>query len=498
MHPTLYQLSARLWLGELGERLGRPATFDDVEDEELDQFALRGFDFLWVTGVWQTGPYGRRISAERPDCVRAFREELPDCTEADVCGSPFAVTAYSVHADFGGNTALAGLRDRLRRRGLRLMLDYVPNHTAVDHPWVASHPEYYIEGSEDDVRREPQNYVHLTGPKGGRILAHGRDPYFDGWTDTVQLNYRHSGLREAMIGELTRIAAMCDGVRCDMAMLLLPNVFQRTWGERSLPRDGSKPNDLPFWPEAIARTRQTHGDFTFLSEVYWDLEATLQAQGFDFTYDKSLYDRLRSGSVEAILEHLAADAEFQRRSARFLENHDEPRAAAVFANEMHRAAAVVAYGLPGLRFFHDGQLDGRRTHASVHLARRVRETSDPVLRDFYGRLLPCLNRSEFRRGAWRLLERRAAWSDNFTFRNFIAYEWRADDGRRSWVVVNYGPTQGQCYVDFADPGLRGRTYMLRDQLSRAWYERDGNELADRGLYLDLPAWGYHLFDVTAT
>ena len=120
------------------------------------------------------------------------------------------------------------------------MLDFVPNHTALDHAWVRSHPDFYIRGDEASLNREPQNYYRLTRGEGAAlILAHGRDPYFPGWPDTLQLNYRHPGLRKAMIEVLLEIASRCDGVRCDMAMLLLPDVFQRTWGNGSLPPGGA-------------------------------------------------------------------------------------------------------------------------------------------------------------------------------------------------------------------------------------------------------------------
>lgn len=493
MFPTLYQVSARLLLGELGERLGRAATLADVDDEQLDLWQARGFDWIYLLGVWQTGPAGRRVSQTLPEWQSGYLERLPDFKPEDVCGSPFAVQAYTVHEDFGGPAALTQLRDRLQRRGLKLMLDFVPNHTALDHAWVGAHPEYYISGTEADLVGDPRNFVRPA--TSGPVFAYGRDPYFPGWADTLQLNYRSGEVREAMIGELLKIAPQCDGLRCDMAMLLLPNVFRRTWGDRAIPRDGSAPVDTPFWPEAIERVRAAAPGFTFMAECYWETEATLQLQGFDYTYDKLLYDRLRAGETEQAREHLSAEYAFQCRSARFLENHDEPRAAAVFDQERHEAAAVAAFTVPGLRFFHDGQLDGRRYAPSIHLSRRVKEEADPILRDFYNALLRTLNRAQFENGTWRLLDRREAWADNPTWKHFLTYEWR-DGDRRTWVVVNYGPTYGQCYMLPADDTLRGRMLLLRDQLSRAWYERDGNDLCNRGLYLDMPAWGYHVFDVT--
>src|SRR5262249_7309093 len=152
-----------------------------------------------------------------------------------IAGSGFAITGYTVHANLGGDAALARLRERLTKRGLRLMLDFVPNHMGLGHPWVEVHPDYFVTGNELDLARAPQNYTSGKHKAGDLLLAHGRDPYFPGWPDTLQLNYANPATEEAMIGELLRIAGQCDGVRCDMAMLLLPEVFERTWGQRPLP-----------------------------------------------------------------------------------------------------------------------------------------------------------------------------------------------------------------------------------------------------------------------
>ena len=239
----------------------------------------------------------------------------------------------------GDDAPLARLRERLRQRGLRLMLDFVPNHAAPDHPWVTTHPEYYVRENG--------------------AIACGRDPYFPAWPDVRQLDYSNPAACEAMTGELLRIASQCDGVRCDMAMLVLSEVFGRTWGRRA----------QPFWAGAIARVRERVPGFLFMAEVYWDLEWTMQREGFDYAYDKRLYDRLREGAAAPVRDHLRAGLDYQDRLARFLENHDEPRAAAVFDPPVHEAAAVIAYLTPGLRFFHDGQMEGRRVRLSPHLVR---------------------------------------------------------------------------------------------------------------------------------
>ncbi len=496
-YPSLYQLPTRIWLGDLSHQLGRHVTFGDVPDEELDRLVAPGFDWIWLLGVWQTGPVSRQVSVTNPDWWPGYREALPGCTEADVCGSPFAVRSYTIHADFGSDDSLVALRQRLRARGVGLLLDFVPNHTALAHRWVSEWPEFYIQGDTQDLAREPHNYRLATTRRGPLVIAHGRDPYFPAWPDTFQLNYRHPVLREAMIEELTHIAGLCDGVRCDMAMLLLPHVIASTWGERARPRDGTPPADAPFWPEAIGRVRRHHPDFLFLAEVYWDLEWVLQQQGFDYTYDKRHYDRLRARDAAAVRGHLRATPEYQQRSARFLENHDEPRAAAVFPPDVHKAAAVLAFLVPGLRFFQEGQFDGRRIKANLHLCRRADEPPDNDLREFYQRLLACVRRPEVCDGTWRLLECRPAWEGNATWQRFIAFAWENGAGRRLLAAVNYGPAQAQCYVRLAWSGLHGRPHLLRDLLGPAAYRRDGDDLAGRGLYLDLPAWGHHAFEVVA-
>jgi glycosidase len=480
-YPSLFQVNTRVRLSELGAALGRRATFDDIPDAELDALARDGFDLVWFLGVWQTGEAARRVSASNPEWLAEFRRTLRDFRDADVSGSPFAVRDYRVHEDFGGDQALARLRGRLRQRGMRLILDFVPNHVAPDHRWASERPEFFIEGTSEKLAAQPHNYRRM----GNRILAYGRDPYFAGWPDTLQLNYGNPALQEALLDELKRIARQCDGVRCDMAMLVLPEVFERTWGIAA----------APFWPRATAAIRAQAPGFLFIAEVYWDLEWTLQQQGFDYTYDKRLYDRLERRAAHAVREHLLAGLDFQDRLARFLENHDEPRAAATFAPEVHRAAGAITFLTPGLRFFHQGQREGRKVRISMHLGRGPAETPDASIAAFYDALLACLKDRAFREGRWQLLEARRAWEGNGSNDEFIVFAWTGPGDLKRLVAVNYAAHRSQCYVALPWSDLAGRRWRLRDRLSDSAYERDGADLAARGLYLDLPAWGYHAFEL---
>ncbi len=484
-YPALYQINTRVRLSELSRALGRKTTLDDFDDVELDRLAAQGFDWIWLLSVWQTGAAAQRISRSRTDWRVDFQRTLPDLTDADIGGSGFAIQAYTVHDELGGDLGLARLRERLHQRGLRLMLDFVPNHVAPDHAWVDAYPEFFVAGSEDDIARAPQNYVRLQTKQGPRVLAHGRDPYFDGWPDTLQLNYGKAQLQQAMLIELQRIAGQCDGLRCDMAMLLLPEVFQRSWGIAM----------QPFWPKAIAAVRHRQPGFEFMAEVYWDLEWTLQQQGFDHCYDKRLHDRLRALQAPPLRAHLQAGLDYQDRLARFLENHDEPRAAATFAPQAHAAAAVITFCTPGLRFFQQGQLEGCRVQVSPHLVRAPSEPVDACLAAFYARLLAALRRPVLRDGAWSLLDCVEAWGDNRSVQQFIAWRWQLPGVPDLCVAVNFAPQQGQCYVRMPWPELAGRRLRFRDLLGEAVYDRPGDDLLARGLYLDLPPWGYHVFEV---
>jgi hypothetical protein len=485
-YPQLYQINTRVWLTELSATLGRSATLDDIPDAELDRLAEMGFDWIWLLSVWQTGAAGQQVSRTNAEWRRDFEATLPDLQEEDIAGSGFAIADYSVSAAMCGNAGLARLRERLRRRGLRLMLDFVPNHMALDHGWVEDHPEYFVPGTELDLAHAPQNYTWVKRRQGNVVLAHGRDPYFPGWPDTLQLNYGNPATQEAMIGELARIAGQCDGVRCDMAMLVLPDIFQRTWG---VPAE-------PFWPKATKRVREQFPNFTFMAEVYWDLEWTLQQQGFDYAYDKRLYDRLRDGHARPVREHFFAGLDYQNKLARFMENHDEPRAAATFPPGMHEAAAVVTYLSPGLRFFHHGQFEGRTKRISPHLRRGPTETVNEILMEFYNRLLAVLQQPIVRDGEWRLLECVPAWEGNGTADCFLAFAWQGAGKERLLAVVNYAPHRSQCFVRLPLADLGRCQWRLQDQLGAETYDRDGADLQARGLYLDMPPWQACVYSLT--
>jgi len=498
-YPTLYQINTRVHLNGLARALGRPATLDDLSDKMLDRYAQQGFEWLYLLGVWPTGPRVRELALQHPNLLAEYRHLLPDWSEADVCGSCFAIAGYHIADALGGGGAMLRLRERLHARGMRLMLDFIPNHVGLDHRWVWQHPEYFVAGDEEKLRRAPQNYIRIANHGGGDlILAHGRDPYFDGWSDTLQLNYANPDLQAAMTDELLHISGLCDGLRCDMAMLVRPEVFQRTWGFVA----------MPFWPGAIQAVRQVHPEFTFMAEVYWNQELALVAQGFDFCYDKGYYDVLLSGDALAVDDYMLERSDYHVNLARFLENHDERRAAAVFqrdgrsGNAQHKTAAILTYTLPGLRFFHEGQLDGWREKLPMQLCRGPQEMVDLDLQAFYSRLLAVLADSRLRDGYWQYhltgtLDARPGASVSA-----IAWSWSPAPGtyhhsdERLLCVVNYAPQAGRYFVQLDWDDLRGSSWRFSDRLSEYIFEQDGDRIAGEGLQLDLAAWGGYIFAIT--
>jgi glycosidase len=483
-NPIIYEINAWVWLHELSQRYERSITLATIPPEEWDGIAGVGVDAVWLMGVWERSPVGTQIARQHEDLQTEYQRVLADFSPEDVVGSPYCVRRYVVDEHLGGSAGLAVAREALAERNILLMLDFVPNHVALDHPWVLEHPEYLIQGDADDLAERPGEFFEADG----KVFAHGRDPYFPPWTDTVQLSAYSPRLRQAAIDTLGSITDQCDGVRCDMAMLLVNRVFEQTWGHRAGERAASE-----FWWQAIKAVREKHHGFLFMAEAYWDMEWELQQQGFDYCYDKRLYDCLVHETAETIRQHLRADLNYQEKLVRFIENHDEPRAANIFWPQRLRAAAVTMATLPGAKLFHQGQFEGRQVKLPVQLGRRPSEQGTQDLQTFYRTLLEAIKPSVFRGGEWRLCEL-TGWPDNARYTNLVAWCWRKGDERRL-IVVNFSDLSAQAHIRPPWGDLVERAWRLTDVFSGDVYDRAGVEMSDPGLYVGLEAWGFHFLRV---
>lgn len=487
-HPHLYEINTWAWLYELRKSCGRAVNLGSVPDEEWDRFKALGFDFVWLMGVWLRSAEGRRMMRSDVGVFPTYDAALPGWQVEDVVGSPYSIGDYIPDPHLGSWDDLDAARDALNRRGIRLILDFVPNHTGPDHPWITAHPEYYVHGTLPNYRTNPLAFFLVERGESADWIARGKDPYFPPWPDTAQLNYFNPSTRAAMLDVLRLIARHADGVRCDMAMLPLNDIFGRNWAPLLC---GAKSPDEEFWPAAVAALP----GFTWIGEVYWDLEWRLQQLGLTFTYDKRFYDRLRSGSPADVRAHLRAAPDYQERLARFLENHDEARSATVFGTDKLRAAATLAATLPGMRFYHQGQFEAKKLRLPIQLRRAAPEPPDAGVKALYTKLLKISGEDVFHQGDWKLLDCRPNGDNSFD--NLITYEWRAS---AAWKVVavnlSGAPSRGRVPIDTGSAGS-GRV-TIPDELNGASLEVDRQELARDGLQVSLDAFGAGIFDLTAS
>jgi hypothetical protein len=480
--PIIYEIHTFVWLEELSRRYQQALTLAEVPLGEWQAIAALGVDAVWLMGVWERSPAGIAIANANTTLLASFQQALTDFAPEDNIGSAYCVRRYEVDEHLGGRVGLAAARAALASCGLGLILDFVPNHVAPDHPWVSEHPEYFIQGSAEELASDPASFIQA----GEHILACGKDPHFPAWPDVVQLNAFDPGLRIAVIATVSDIASQCDGMRCDMAMLMNSRVFQGTWGERA-----GTPPATEYWYDLVGSVKAIYPHVRFIAEVYWDMEWDLQQLGFDFCYDKRLYDRLEHESALSVRSHLLADIGYQEKLLRFVENHDEARAAVTFPAARTRAAAIASLTLPGGKLLYEGQLDGRTVRSPVFLRRRPPEEADTALAGFYQLLLQALRLPALRTGDWSLCQING-WPDNPSNEEIVAWCWRHED-QRALVVVNLSDSLAQGLVLTHWPDLAGGTVVLEDAMSATRYERDGTIIANEGLYVALGAWGYHIF-----
>eukprot|EP00127_Corallochytrium_limacisporum_P004602 Clim_evm16s169 gene=Clim_evmTU16s169 len=532
-YPLLYQVNLTALFADLEGTLGmQDVTLATVPDTYWQQIADWGFHYVYLLGLWQTGP----AAVEHSERV------LEDSKKSNAAASPFAVIAYDVSDRWGGVTAYRTLRQKLQSLGLAVIVDFVPNHVGIDHPWVKSGASNdYIfrpDNGESLHQEQPQNFFSR---KAGVVCAHGKDPFFDGWKDTAQLDYSSPSLQREMTKILKYIAELADGVRCDMAMLVTDEVFTRTWSQYredwimpySIDSRGEKGAKRgQFWERAIPAARDTWlkhksltssgteretsclrpARFIFVAEVYWDMEFTLQQQGFDYCYDKTLYDRLVSQSPGDVSGHLSAEDSYQAKLCRFLENHDEPRAAAELGSgPRHLAAALVTYTGVGMRFFHDGQIEGRRVQLSMHERMRSEEQINGAVFGIYSKLIQqVLARPECTHGEVLRASITASSDGNPSYRRLIG---RFVGMGKSWllVLVNYSDSESNGHVVFPEDldlshgtlntcrWQQSENVILVDQLEpMTVYERNLPELQSKGLWVSLQAWHSHVFELRRT
>jgi glycosidase len=484
-NPKLYEINSRVWIKQFKEN---PAL-NGIDVKFFEDLKKKGIDIIWMMGIWNVSKDLVKKCCFESGLLQSYNKSLKDWTEEDVIGSPFAITDYSISDNFGSKQDLINFKKKLNDIGLKLVLDFIPNHFGADSNLIKTNPEIFLEADEETFLRDSHTYFKLENGT-TKYFAHGRDPLFPAWRDTIQVNHFSREARIFLTKKLKELAEVCDGVRCDMAMLPLNNVFHNTWMGVINKQNIKKPAD-EFWTSAIKEVKKVRSDFIFIAEAYWDLEWDLQQLGFDFTYDKRLTDRLLYNDIPGAKAHLQAEMEYQKKSVRFIENHDEPRAASSFGKQKSMAAAAIISTIPGVRFYYDGQFEGKKIKLPVQLGREPEENGSKTLNNFYNKLLNATNDEIFDKGEWKYLETTPAHPDDHTFENLFAWQWKLENELRI-VVINYSDAAARCRLKFNLNSEKDQINFT-DLMSNKKYNRSVEDILEPGMFIELGAYQCHIF-----
>jgi glycosidase len=482
-NPKLYEINTRVWLKKINKKLSEiPFTF-------FSDLAQKGINIIWLMGIWKTVPDTIDKYCFTQELITSYDKALKGWRKEDIIGSPYSIDEYDVNPEIGSWNDLIDLRKKLNNIGIKLLLDFVPNHFSVESKVLKNHPDIFLQADEELFQKDPFTFFRNQF-NSDIILAHGRDPLFPAWQDTVQVNYFKSSARDYFCEILLKLVDVCDGVRCDMAMLPLNNVFFNTWVGVLNRTNYTKPVD-EFWEIAIKAVKGKNSNFIFLAEAYWDLEWDLQQLGFDFTYDKRLTDRLVSGYLPDIIAHLKAELDFQNKSVRFIENHDELRAVTKFGKYRSLAAAVIISTIRGMKFYYNGQFEGKKTKLPVQLGREPEEKISNTIHKFYEKLLNITREDIFTYGDWDLLEPITAGNGNISYKNFLAWQWSYKNAK-ALIIINYSELASQCRIKI-EPTTKKDFIILKDQLNGKEFDRSISEIKSPGLFIELKGFASHIF-----
>ncbi|KAH3756646.1 alpha amylase, catalytic subfamily protein [Pelomyxa schiedti] len=486
--PMMYEISTRPWLYELSGKYGRTiSTLRDIPLAELQAIQSQHVNYVWFMGIWHLGAYGLNHDRTDPSLLAQYAVVLPDYTTADIIGSPYAVTNYTVNPELGTTSDVAWLRTQLNNLGMKLILDFVPNHSACDSPWITTNINYYIQAPKGSGPPYDSSKYLTNG------VAFGNCPgSTTPWTDTAQLNYWNQDTRSLMLQQLQQIGNMADGIRCDMAYIVLNDLFYETWSTQLNSWGWSRPS-TEFWADAISQVKKNFPKIIFLAEVYGDSQYTLQSEGFDFTYDKELLDRLKANNLDYVRSWITGNtASFFAHSAQFIENHDEDRAVAVFGSTTKAdAAAMVVMTLPGMRFYFQDQWLGYKNKLDVHLRRATSESAISSVTSMYTTLNSIISDVSFTSGTWNY----CTVSNSGDSWRLMAWRWNYANSSKRLVVVNFSDASGSGYIVIPDvvSDTGSDTVTITELWTNTKYSRSVSEMKSSGLFVVVDAWSSQIF-----
>ena len=445
-HPILYEISTRPWLYELSQKYGKSITkLKDIPTKEFDALQKKGIEIVWMMGVWKLGAYGLEF-----DRKQDYSSVLPGWTLDDVIGSPYAITEYTCNPDIGTDDDLIWLRKEINKRGMKLMLDFVPNHSAIDAPTATSNPKLYMRAPSGT--KDPSRYTDSG-------LAYGKDPYFDPWRDVIQWNYWEYETRKFMKDNLLTVLKYADAVRCDMAHLVLNDFFVKTWKSELDSWGYQRPSD-EFWAYAFNEVKKKYPNAIFLAEVYedWAIEL-LHKLGFDYCYDKVLLDYFEKSAYEInnFIHYKTED--YWGHVAHFAENHDENRIVFNMGGNIEKAKA----------------------------AGTIAATLGGMIEKYYDTLLKIISDSAFKGSQYYFVYNMSG--DRAS--DFIAYI-REDGNSHYLIVVNYQQYYGCAEVPIYNINGSG-TVKVKEMISNIEYNRNADTMKNPGLTVCLNGYQAQIF-----
>ena len=476
-HPILYEISTRPWLYELSKKYNKPIKkLKDIPLEEFDNLKENGIDIVWMMGVWKLGNYGLKFDQELD-----FTSVLPDCTKADIIGSPYAITEYICNPEIGTNEDLLWLKKELNSRDLKLMLDFVPNHSAIDAP-TASNPKLYIRAPKG--KENPERYTESG-------FAFGRyNNNLDPWQDVIQWNYWEEETRKIMKDNLMTVLSYADGIRCDVCGLLLNDAIGTTWKEE-LEYWGYTRPEKEFWEIALAEVKEKYPNAILLAEVYEPKHIeTLTKLGIQYSYNRDVLVKLQDDNTcKDVVTYIKSVApEYWKHSAVFVENHDENRIVYNMASvDKAKAAGTIAATIGGMTFMNHGQWSGYKNKLEVHLRRGYDEMENKDVKKYYKKLMQIIQDPAFRGEKLEIVENMGGKKKD----DFVAYK-RIKDESFYLVVVNFSDSFGCANIPIWDLKGKGEC-SIREVINDREYLRIVENIKKEGLTVCLSPWESQIF-----
>jgi glycosidase len=542
-----------VWLDQLSKAYRRSITrLDLIPDEELETMARRGFNSLWLIGIWERSRASQHI------------KQLTGNPEA--VASAYSLADYNIAEDLGGESAYKNLRERAGLRGIRLASDMVPNHMGIDSRWVMQHPDWFLslpfspypvysfEGpdlSSDgrvEIKIEDHYYQRSdaavvfrrrdrwTGDI--RYIYHGNDGTSFPWNDTAQLNYLRADTREAVIQTILHVARMFPIIRFDAAMTLAKRHYRRLWfpepgsggaipsrAEHGMSRaDFDRAMPVEFWREVVDRVNAEVPGTLLLAEAFWLMEGYfVRTLGMHRVYNSAFMNMLRdeeNANYRSVMKNtLEFDPDVLRRYVNFMNNPDERTAVDQFGKgDKYFGVCTLMSTMPGLPMFGHGQIEGYGERYGMEYRRAYYDESPDawLVARHEAEISPLLHRRALFAGVENFLLYDFYTGDGRVNEDVFAYSNRLGEQRALIVYHNrYAHTAGwvriSCQYALKQPdGSRhmrqttlGESFRLQHDSSRLIAFRDAfngleylhrsRDVLERGMRLELSAYKCHVF-----